>query len=209
MFFFIFFFTVIWLTLKQMLWIYRINLLVYVYFMFRNHPALLKTTSSLVWSWKRWTERTPTWFVLPQWERSEVRRSSSCLTAGEAPLTIGAPSTPETSSRSAGAPWRNTAYSRLETSVSAAVIVVVFSRCALSVMCHLDVVNSGRFEQFCVLRTIDDRTWSWLILYCLLCFGSARCINVLYIISSSYNSITFQNSIFIPTLTAHVCYTKT
>lgn len=88
--------------------------------MFRNQPAPLKTTFSLVWNWRQWTGRTLTWFVPPQWERSEDRKYSSCLTAGEAPSTIGAPSTPETSSLSAGVPWQNTAYSHLETSVSAA-----------------------------------------------------------------------------------------
>jgi len=85
----------------------------------RNQPALLKTTSSLAWSWRRWTGRIPTWFVLPQWERSEVRRFLSCLTAGEAPSTTGALLIPETSSLLAGVPWRNTVCSRPETSVSA------------------------------------------------------------------------------------------
>lgn len=99
---------------------------------FRNHPVLLKTTSSLVWSWRRWTGRTPTWFVRPQWEKSGVRRYSSCLMAGEVPLIIGAPLTPETSSPWAGAPWRSTAYSRLETSVSAAVLLFFMcERCIL------------------------------------------------------------------------------
>lgn len=87
-------------------------------FMGRNPPVPLKTTSSLVWSWRLWTGRTPTSFVLQQWERSEVRRSSSCLMAGEAPLTTGVPSTPETSSPWDGALWPNTLYSHQETSVS-------------------------------------------------------------------------------------------
>lgn len=100
--------------------------------MFRNQPALPKITSCLVWSWKRWTERTLTWFVPPQLERSEVRRSSSCLTAGEVPLTIGAPSTPETSSPSAGVLWQNTACSPREISVSAALIVMFYCRIVLT-----------------------------------------------------------------------------
>lgn len=118
---------------------YSIYLLVYMYTyicVFRNHPALLKITSSLVWSWRQLTGRTLTWFVLPPLERSEVRRFLSCLTAGEEPSTTGAPSTPETSSPLAGVPLRNTAYSRLETSVSV-LLLSLFSCHALCEMCSL------------------------------------------------------------------------
>lgn len=97
--------------------IHMINL-----FTARNPPVPLKTTSSLVWSWRLWIGRTPTSFVPQRWERSEVRRSSSCLMAGEVPLTTGVPSTPETSSPWDGALWPNTLYSHRETSVSAAVV---------------------------------------------------------------------------------------
>lgn len=126
----------------EQLWMYIVNFHTCV-FLFRNQPALLKTTSSLVWSWRRWTGRTPTWFVLPQWERSEVRRFSSCLMAGEAPLITGAPSTPETSSPSAGVLWQNTACSHLETSVSAALTICVL-------MCFVWNVWSWNCEILCL-----------------------------------------------------------
>lgn len=168
--------------------------------MFRNQPALLKTTSSLAWSWRRWTERTPTWFVPPQWERSEVRRSSSCSTAGEAPSTTGAPSTPETSSPSAGVPWQNTAYSHLETSVSAAFIIHFSS-------CFVQNVQSGHceFQIFATVSRLKNIRWT-----CKYTQEWSGCIN-LHLnkgkkgFSSQHNSIFCQDFIFRPIFIAFVC----
>lgn len=125
-----------WVCTEQ---IHMINL-----FMARNPPVPLRTTSSLVWSWRLWIGRTPTSFVLQRWERSEVRRSSSCLMAGEVPLTTGVPSTPETSSPWGGALWPSTLYSHRETSVSAA--IVTFS---LPLVFFL-ITSDGRSFTLCV-----------------------------------------------------------
>lgn len=140
----------------DIIWMYLIYLnCIHILFvsLCRNQPVLLKTTSSLVWSWRLWTGRTPTWFVPPQWERLEVRRSSSCLTAGEAPLTTGARSTLETSSPSAGVRWRNTVYSPLETSVSTALILTFFVMCGgCSLFWQISIYENSKIPKFLIFE---------------------------------------------------------
>lgn len=129
----------------DVVWMFLICLFIFIHILYasvcRNQLVLLKITSSLGWSWRLWTERTPTWFVLPQLERSEVRRSLSCLTAGEVPLITGAPSTPETSSPSVGVHWQSIVYSHLETSVSVDLIWLLFF-CMEGEICQIPVYET-------------------------------------------------------------------